>query len=105
MKHFTSWREFEDYIYQFNRENDNHYNHINKPLVANIVFSNDTEDWVRHDYTEAERTYRITNSDKWWYGECIGRSLFGYCPAENGVLRLDDYIRNWKIERIYITQE
>ena len=105
MKEFSSWREFEQYVYQFNREHNNHYNHINRPLKANIIFSNDTRDWNRHDYTEEERTYKITNGDKWWYEECGGRSIFAYCPAEPGVLRLDYYLATWKIEKIRVTQE
>ena len=105
MKEFTNWWDFVEYVNAYNEKNGNRYNNVKKHLVANIVFSNDTKDWVRHDYTEEERTYTITNNDKYWYGECIGTGLFGKCPAEYGVLKLNEYLRSWVIETIVVVSE
>ena len=105
MKEFTSWVDFEAYVRAYNEKHGNKYNNVKKHLAADVIFSNDTKDWVRHDYTADERTYKIGNSDKWWYPECAGRSIFASCPAEYGLIRLDEYLYDWDIEKIVITKE
>ena len=104
-KERMTWRELCDYIHEYNEKNQNEYNHINKRLVAAVVFSNDSPTWDRHDYSEEDRTYKFGNGEKYWYGNLCGSSLFAVCPAESGLVRLDYYIHEWKVEYCYIVSE
>lgn len=72
--------------------------------AAKIVFSNETDCWDRHDYTERERTYVFSNEEKYFRPDCIGSSLFAYFPAEHGLTRLDWYLDSWKVESCRITR-
>lgn len=68
--------------------------------AALIIFAKDN--W-NIDYTEEERTYRVSVNSKYFQHDKIGTSLFGNCldGKDNGV-RLDLY--NWKVEKIIIEQ-
>jgi hypothetical protein len=76
-------------------------------LTAVIVF---TADSFNGEYSEKERSYEVTNGNKWFLGNQGGTSLFGDCldGSEQGI-RLDWYIRRdehpWKVERCYIVSE
>ena len=94
-----------NHIREYNAKHGNSYNDVKKPLTAAIVFSNDTEAWDRHDYSLEDRTYVFDNYQKYWYGECIGNSLFAQCPSEFGLTRLDWYIGEWKVEYCYLIYE
>lgn len=97
-----TWPELKEYILAYNKKNDNHYNSIKKKISAAIVFDN--ESW-EEDYDLEARTYRISNDDKYWYPECGGSSLFAYCSAESGLVRLDYYLPEWIVEYCYIIKE
>jgi hypothetical protein len=75
-----------------------------KIACAKVVFSNETETWHRHDYSESERTYTFSNQEKYFRPDCIGSSLFASCPGEAfGLVRLDWYLGEWKVESCEIT--
>ena len=104
-KERMTWSELCDYIHAYNDRNQNEYNHVKKHLVAAVVFSNDTPSWNRHDFSLEERTYTFGNAEKYWYGNLCGSSLFSTCPAERGLVRIDWYIHEWKVEYCYIVSE
>lgn len=66
---------------------------------ALITFKSDN--WPDKDYTEVERTYRVSSRNKYFDSNMGGTSLFGDCldGVDNGV-RLDHY--KWRVERIEI---
>lgn len=98
-----TWPQLHNYIDEYNKKNGNTYNDVKKKLSAAIVFSN--KSWDK-EYSEKDRTYRISNTDKYWYGECAGRSLYGSCPAESGgAIRVDWYMPAWIVEYCYLIKE
>ncbi len=58
------------------------------------------ENW-EDNYTEKERTYRVSRENNYFREGKISNSLYGSCldGKDNGV-RLDYY--NWKVEKIVI---
>lgn len=106
MKKMT-WPELRAYIDAYNKKHNNHYGLVNKKLSAVIVFSNTTKTWWKHDWDLANRSYRIDNSDKLWYGECGGYSLYGMHMGDAGfgLTRLEDAVYEWDVEYCYIEKE
>lgn len=100
-----TWSELCAYIYAYNTKHQNTYNDVKKHLVAAAVFSNDNPDWGGKTYSLKNRTYTFGNDDKYWYSECGGSSIFASCPGEYGLVRLDWYIHDWKVEYCYIVSE
>lgn len=75
---------------------------------AVIVFTKDSFD---NDYTEIERSYRVSSSCNWFNGgKTISFALWGNCldGKDNGV-RLDWYMKDdkkpWRVEYCYIVKE
>lgn len=76
---------------------------------AVIVFKEDSYD---RDFTEIERSYKVSSDAKYFNGMMGGNSLFGDCldGKDNGV-RLDIYMallpnegKRWVVEYCYITE-
>ena len=70
-------------------------------LKAAIVFAADNWDIP---YTTKERTYYVSNCNKYFMDGMLGNSLFGDCAdGKDCGVRLDWY--NWKIEYCYLLDE
>jgi hypothetical protein len=76
---------------------------------AVIVF---TEDSYSKNYSETERSYKVSRDCKYFNPMMIGTSLFGDCldDKDNGV-RLDRYMsllptegKRWEVDYCYITK-
>lgn len=100
--------EVEKIIMDYHKENDIHYNSDRKdhPImtfrgVADPVASK----WTPKDYTEDECTYEFHDTDKYWFGECCGNSLFAWCIDPNDKdadgIRLDHYLGKFKWKYFY----
>ena len=101
-KEFKTWAELRDFVIAFNEENNNRYSSVKTRLTGTVVFSN-ASPWTRHDYDEIARTYRFDNTDKYWYSECLGSSLWATCEDDGHEhIRLDWYIRDWIVERCWV---
>lgn len=70
---------------------------------AVIVF---TEDSFDRPYSETERSYEVSSDCNYFKSGKISNALYGNCldGNDNGV-RLDLYIGDWKIEKIYLKEE
>lgn len=69
----------------------------NEVRYGKIVFTK--ENWTQ-EYSEEERTYIFNNQDKYFDGEMLGSSWWGYCLGSKDTIRLDWYIPDWKVESI-----
>lgn len=76
---------------------------------AVIIFDKSSFD---REYSELERSYKISRDNKYFNPHAISNSLFGNCldGKDNGV-RLDIYMsllpkegKRWKVEYCYITE-
>lgn len=67
-------------------------------LTGVIVYSQDN--WPSKAYTLESRSYRVSNTSKYYQPDMCGSSLFGSAldGSDNGV-RLDWY--NWKVDYCY----
>lgn len=67
--------------------------------TALIIF--DSSNWANRNFTEQERTYRVSSDAKYFDYEKCGSSLFGNClDGKDLGVRLDLY--KWKVEDIII---
>lgn len=72
---------------------------------AVIVFTKDSFD---KDYTEEERSYKVSHSSNWFNGgKTISFALWGNClDGKDLGVRLDWYLKNgkdsWKVDYCYI---
>ncbi len=100
--------EVEEIITDYHLKNNIHYNTDRKDypiMVFRGVVDPIASKWIPKDYTEDECTYEFNDTDKFWFGECIGNSLFAWCidpndPDTNGI-RLDGYLGKWKWKYFY----
>ena len=65
---------------------------------VDITYSQDN---FKEQFTEHERTYRVSSENKYFDSSMIGTSMYGNCldGSDNGV-RLDLY--KWRIEKIHV---
>lgn len=76
---------------------------------AVVVF---TEDSYEREFSELERSYKISHDNKYFSGIASGNSLFGSClDGKDNNVRLDIYMsllpkegRRWKVEYCYIVE-
>lgn len=69
---------------------------------AVVVFTNGS---FKDDYTEEERSYKISSDAKYFNPKMTGNSLFGDClDGSEADIRLDHYIdsETWTIDYCYI---
>lgn len=99
-----TWTEFEALMWKHNEDNnittkgqDRH------PITGVVVYKQG--DWFKKEYTEIERSYRVSSSNKAFIPGQIGRSIFADClgGTEHGV-RLDWY-NNWEVDYCYMEDE
>lgn len=76
---------------------------------AVVVFSQES---FSREYSDESRSYEFTNEEKFFDADAIGSSLHGTCLDSSEIIRLDLYMfepdnsgRQWKVEKIYITEE
>ena len=102
MKKLT-WNEFETLMYQHNVGNhittkgqDKH------PITGIVVYKQG--DYFKKEYTEKERSYRVSSNNKAFIPGQIGQSIFADCldGIDIGV-RLDWY-RDWIVDYCYIEE-
>lgn len=101
MKKLT-WSEVEELMWKHNRDNNITVKGIDKhPITCVVVFKQG--DWFRKEFTEVERSYRVSSDNKAFIPGQIGSSIFADCldGTENGV-RLDYYINRWKVDYCYM---
>lgn len=67
---------------------------------AVIVF---TKDSFKKPFSEKERSYKVSSQNRYFETGKISNSLIGDCldGTDQGV-RLDYYLGDWKIEKIYL---
>lgn len=97
-----TYEEMKDLFWKHNEDNNIRTKGVDKtPLYAIIVFSQDN--WEKQ-YSETDRSYRVSSDNKAFIPNQLGYSIFMDClnGHDNGV-RLDWY--NWKIEKIYLEGE
>ena len=101
MKKLT-WSEVEELMWKHNRDNNITVKGTDKhPITCVVVFKQG--DWFRKEFTEVERSYRVSSDNKAFIPGQIGSSIFADCldGTENGV-RLDYYINRWKVDYCYM---
>lgn len=103
-----SFTDVEKIITDYHRENNIHYNTDRKDhpiMVFRGVADPVASKWIPKDYTEKECTYEFNDTDKFWFSECIGNSLFASCLDENDSdfngIRLDYYLGKFKWKYFY----
>lgn len=103
MKKMT-FNEVYETFYRHNEENgvDSQFSDKSR-ITAVVVFSKDN--WTT-DYSEKARSYRFASDNKYFVPGIGGNSIFGDCldGSENGV-RLDYYLREWKVDHCYIEEK
>ena len=74
--------------------------------LAEIVFSNDSPSWNRHDFTIGERTYRTMNNTWGWDRSKIGHCRWGVALEgdDSMGIRLDDQTEDWIVESCRIVE-
>lgn len=129
-----TFSQVRDIIYKYHKEHDIHYVSDRKelPILSfRIVFDPFASDWKKYQnklddngrvmydekgnvipdetkpitYSTEACTYEISDCDKYWFGECGGNSLYGFCMDKNELdsmgIRLDCYLDHWKILYCY----
>ncbi len=92
-----SFGELENIMMRHNSEKG----YSNPSLTGVIVYKQSNFD---KPYTEQERSYRVSNSNKYFCPWMIGRSLFGDCLDGRDInVRLDWY--NWEPEYCYMDND
>lgn len=72
-----------------------------KDVVGYVVYKDNN--WCEN-YTEKERTYRVSANNKYFDSSKCGTSLFGDClDGKDLCVRLDIY--NWDIECVYVEEK
>ena len=104
MKKLT-WDEFEARMWNHNKENNITTKGQDKhPLIGVVVYKQG--DWFNKQYTENERSYRVSSDNKAFISGQIGRSIFADCldGLDIGV-RLDWYNSDWEVDYCYMLEE
>ena len=56
-------------------------------------------------YTEEQRSYVFTNSNKGFLPNMLSNSIFAECLDKSEYIKLSDYVPGaWKVERCYVVQ-
>lgn len=98
-----SWGEFERIMYQHNVDNGITVKGVDKhPLIGVVVYKQG--DYFRKEYTEKERSYRVSSDNKAFIPGQMGSSIFADCldDVDTGV-RLDWY-KEWVIDYCYFEE-
>ena len=96
-----SFNELREAMYNFNKENNiTSKGMSDKQLKGVVVFTADSFD---KPFTEVERSYEITNSNKAFLPNMCSNSIFANCldGVDLGV-RLDLYLTEWKVDYCYL---
>lgn len=102
MKKLT-WDEFVTLMYQHNVDNGITVKGMDEhPITGVVVYKQG--DYFRKEYSEIERGYRVSSSNKAFIPGQIGSSIFANCldGTEFGV-RLDYY--DWDVDYCYIEED
>ena len=99
MKKMT-FSEFCDEMVRYNQEHGVQTQFQGEQKIGYIVFAQG--DWFNREYSVTERTYGVASGNKFFIPGMGGNSLYGGCldGTDEGV-RLDWYLRNWKVEYCY----
>ena len=97
-----AWNKFCDLMFNHNEENNITVKGMDKnPITGVIVFKQGN--WFKKEYTEIERSYRVSSSNKYFIPSNIGNSLFADCLDDTDCgVRLDYYLGYWEIDYCYM---
>lgn len=102
MKKLT-WGEFVTLMYQHNKENNITVKGIDKnPLIGIVVYKQG--DYFRKEYTEKERSYRVSSDNKFFIPGQIGQSIFADCLDGIDIGVRLDYYKDWDVDYCYIEE-
>lgn len=99
-----TWSEFERIMFQHNVDNNITVKGVDEhPLIGVIVYKQG--DYFNKEYTELERSYRVSSDNKWFIPGQIGRSMYADCLDKiDRNVRLD-YYPEWEVDYCYIEGE
>lgn len=103
MKKF-SWGEFVSIMERHNIDNNITTRGQDKhPLIGIVVYKQG--DYFRQEYTETERSYRVSSNNKYFIPGQIGQSIFADCLDGIDIgIRLDWY-EDWVVDYCYFEEE
>ena len=103
MKKLT-WNEFESLMYNHNVKNnitvkgqDEH------PLIGIVVYKQGN--YFKKEYTELERSYRVSSNNKAFIPGQIGYSIFADCLDNIDIGVRLDYYPDWIVDYCYMEDE
>lgn len=103
MKKLT-WEEFVTQMYQHNIDNNITVKGVDKhPLIGIVVYKQG--DYFKQEYTETERSYRVSSDNKYFIPGQIGQSIFANCLDGIDVGVRLDYYKNWNVDYCYMEDE
>ena len=104
-KRKLTWGEFVTLMYQHNKENHIKVKGTDKhPLIGVVVYKQG--DYFKKEYTETERSYRVSSDNKYFIPQMCGNSIFGNCLDGQDIgVRLDYYMNCWNVDYCYIEGE